>query len=227
MSVVTNDVNVMNASTVIVAVDTLREVMLVVLFLVLLLSISPYLTVMAFSTSIVSLLLLRLAIRFIQRYASRMQQAMADYTTAMQETISGIRVVKAYNAQENAGDSFTKQTWRYIRSAVKFKKIVLLIPSVNEVFAIVALCVVLYIGGTQVLVTHEMKSEDLMTFLFTLFSIMAPISKVFNLISKFEQGLVAAGRVFKVSDEVNNLPSGEKITESFESNIEFKEVDFA
>ena len=96
MSVVTNDVNVMNASTVIVAVDTLREVVLVVLFMILLLSISPYMTMMAFSTSIVSLLLLRLAIRFIQRYASRMQQAMADYTIAMQETISGIRVVNWY-----------------------------------------------------------------------------------------------------------------------------------
>lgn len=227
LSAITNDAMIVNTSSIASIANALREIIQIILFLFLLLSISPYLTLIAFSTSIVSLILLKIALKYIRRYASRMQIAMADYTSAMQETISGIRVVKAYNAEENVILNFVKQTLKYVRSAVKHRKIITLIPSINEVFAIIALCIVLFVGGNQVLVTHELSASDLLAFLFYLFAIMSPVALTISNLSKVQRGVVAAERIFKILDTKPTVKSGAKKIEKLENIIEVKNVNFA
>ncbi len=227
ISAITNDINIINSSTISAFVKTIREAIQIVLFLVLLLSISPFLTLISFSASAISLILLRIAIKYIRRYATRMQGAMADYTGSMQETVSGIRVVKAYNAEDSAVNRFKNQTKKYLKSAVKHRKITSLTPGFNEVFAIAALCVVLFVGGSQVLITKEMSGADLMTFLFYLFAIMSPITKTFNNITKFQRGFVAAERVFKILDAKPSVKSGKERIDAFEKEIEVRDVSFA
>ncbi|MBI5325158.1 MAG: ABC transporter ATP-binding protein [Ignavibacteriae bacterium] len=227
ISIITNDINVINVATISNFTDCLREATQVVLFLILLLSISPYLTFVAFSTSVISLLVLKYGSKYLRRYASRMQSAMADYTSILQETISGIRVVKAYNAEETANDKFRVQTTNYISSAVKFQKIITLIPSINEIFVIVALCVVLYIGGSAVLSENGMKPDELMLFLFSLFAVMSPIATLVNNFSNFQRGFVAAERVFDVLDRQPSVPAGNDDINGFSNSIEIKNVSFA
>ncbi|MFC2131657.1 ABC transporter ATP-binding protein [Bacteroidota bacterium] len=227
LSAITNDVSVVNSSTIAAFTNVLREVIQIILFVFLLLSLSPFLTLIAFSSSIISLVILKIALKYLRRYASRMQTAMADYTSAMQETIAGIRVVKAYNAENNAVDRFKKQTMKYVLSAVKHKKIITLIPSFNEVLAIIALCVVLFVGGTQVLVTKELLASDLLAFLFYLFAIMSPVALTFDNLSKFQRGFVAAERVFRILDSKPTVKSGKGEIDKFQKIIEVKGVNFA
>lgn len=227
ISIITNDVNVVNAATISNFTDCLREATQIILFLVLLLSISPFLTLVAFSTSLVSLIVLKYGSKYLRRYASRMQTAMADYTSILQETISGIRVVKAYNAEDTANEKFAGQTSRYIGSAVKHQKIITLIPSINEIFVIIALCVVLYIGGSAVLSEKGMKPDELMLFLFSLFAVMSPVATLFNNISNFQRGVVAAERVFDVLDQEPSVPTGTDRIEGFNDSIEINNVNFA
>ncbi len=226
ISTITNDVSTINSSTLSTFTTTLREAIQIVLYFALLITISGKLTLIAFSTSIISLLLIKTAIKYLRKYASRMQTAMADYTSTMQETISGIRVVKAYNAQDTAFQKFEGDSAKYVKSAVKLKKITELVPSVNEVFAISALSVVLIVGGTEVL-NGTMKPENLMLFLFSLFSIMSPISTVVNSISRFQHGFVAAQRVFSILDEKPKIISGTKKFGPFNNSIKIKNISFA
>ncbi len=226
ISIITNDISIVNNSMIMSLTQLLRELIQVILFLFLLLSISPYLTLIAFSASVFSLAIIRAATRFLRRYAGRMQQAMADYTTVLQETISGIKAVKAYNAEDTAISRFKDQTSRYVNSAVKHQKIITLMPSINEVFAIFALCAVLFIGGSQVL-NGQMKPDDLMLFLFSLFTIMRPIANVINFVSKFQRGFVAAERVFGIIDQNPTVESGKAEISDFNDKISVKNVDFA
>jgi subfamily B ATP-binding cassette protein MsbA len=226
ISVVTNDVNVVNASVLSSLNVVIREVLQIIFFIFFLISISPYLTMIAFSTTIVSFFILRFAIKYLRRYASRMQTAMADYTSALQESISGIRIIKAYNAENSAIMRFVNQTTFYVKSAIKNQKIVSLIPSVNEMFAILALCVVLFEGGRLVLDTQELSASALMQFLFTLFSVMSPVSQTFNNISNYQRGLVAAQRVFNILDQEPTVVSGNKEIKGFDKSIKIDRVDF-
>lgn len=226
ISIITNDVTVINATTLNSFTVFIREIIQIALFMFLLISISPILTLAAFSTSIISILLIRFAVKILRKYAERMQNAMADYTSTMSESITGIRVVKSYNYEENASDKFKADTHNYVRSAIKHKKVIELITPINEMFAIIALTVVLLVGGGQVL-SGEMAPEKLMLFLFSLFSIMSPISTVFNSLSRFQHGIVAAERIFSILDSEPTVKSGiEQVTKFYES-IRISNVSFA
>lgn len=155
-----------------------------------------------------------------------MQNAMADYTTTLSEMISGIRIVKGYLAEKNINNRFMSDTANYVRSAIKHKKIIELIPVFNETFAILALCVVLFLGGSEV-ISGQMEPEKLMLFLFSLFSIMSPISTVVNSVSKFQHGIVSAERVFTILDESPKVVSGTTRIDKFENSISIEDLSFA
>lgn len=226
MSIITNDISTLNSKTLDSFTIFLRELIQVVLFLVLLLSISAKLTIIAFSTSIISLIIIRVALKYLRRYASRMQSAMADYTSTLSETISGIRIVKAYSAEEAVYKRFFRDTLYYVMSAVKHRKITELIPVFSEIFAILSLCVILFVGGSEVL-SGDMAPEKLMLFLFSLFSIMSPIATIVNTISKMQHGIVAAERVFRILDEIPSVKTGGIKIDEFKDTIKIDNVNFA
>lgn len=226
MSIITNDVTTVNQTTVLSSTILIRESTQVIIFMIVLLATSAQLTLIAFSTSIASLILIKYANKFLRRYAGRMQTAMADYTTTMQETLGGIKIVKAYNAMFVEKNRFEENSSRYLRSAVKNKKIITMIPAFNEVFAIIALCVVLFVGGVKVL-NGEMTPDDLMLFLFTLFAIMAPIRAVINNIAKYQRGFVAAERIFTILDESPKVKTGFERIEKFYNSIDMQNLRFA
>lgn len=226
MSIISNDAQALNATTVASFSVLLRELIQVVLFLILLLGISTKLTLIAFSTSILSFIVIRVSMKYLRRYASRMQSAMANYTSTLQEAISGIRVVKAYNAEASVNEKFVKDTWNYVKSAVKHQKIITLIPAFSEVFAVAALCVVLYIGGLEI-INNRMQSDNLAAFLFFLFSIMNPLITVVNSFAQFQRGSVALDRVNSILKKESSISSGNKTIKGFDDHLELKAVSFS
>lgn len=226
ISTLTNDVNVVNSTTISALTGLLREVIQVILFLFLLLSISPFLSFIAFSSSLVTIGILRVSTHYLRRYANRMQGAMADFTTVLQETLSGIRVIKGYNYEEKITDKFFDKTNKYFRSSLKFQSVIALVPSLNEIFAITALVVVFLVGGSYVL-DGKMKGEDLMLFLFALFSIMSPVSTIVHNISQFQRGIVSTKRVFDILDQNAEVVSNKKNDIRFNKALEFRNVSFS
>ncbi len=226
ISILTNDVNVVNQSTIIVISMVFRDVTEIIIYILILLSVSPKLTLIAFSTTILSFGILKYGLQFLRKYASRMQNAMADFTSVLQESISGIRVVKGYNAEKRTNKQFESQTAKYVKSAIKYERIIALIPSINEIFAILALCVVFYVGGAAVL-NGEMRSDDLMLFLFSLFAIMSPTVQLFNNLSRFQRGVVSAQRLFTILDQEPTVQTGKEKIKKFEKSINVEDVSFA
>lgn len=225
ISTITNDVNVVNSTTVSAFTGLLREVIQVILYLFLLLSISPLLTLIAFSSSIVTILILRISTDYLRRYANRMQGAMADFTSVLQETLSGIKIIKSYNFENKIKEKFFEKTRKYYRSSIKYQSVISLVPALNEIFAVFALVVVFLIGGNFVL-QNNMRAEDLMLFLFALFSIMSPVATIVHNISQFQRGIVSTQRVFNILEQEIHIHSGKKHIKNFKNSIEFKNVSF-
>ncbi len=226
ISLITNDVGIVNGSITPTFMTLIRQPMEIALYLLLLISLSPYLTLIAFSTSILSLVIIQVATRYLRRYASRMQNAMADYTAVLQETISGIRVVKAFNAEKSAVQRFSHQTRAFVHAAFKHQRIIAMVPGISEIFAIGALAAVLYFGGLEVF-SGRMAGSELMLFLFSLFAIMAPISSLAGIPPQIQRGIVAAERIFAVLDLEPSVKSGAEQAQMLRSGIEVRDVTFA
>ncbi len=226
VSIIANDVAVVNSTMISSFAVILREGSQVIFFLLFLMSISTELTLIAFSSSIFSLAIVRAAKKFLRRYATRMQKALADYTGTLTEIIAGIRIVKAYNAENIANQKFKSDSEKYVRSAVKHKQIVTIVPAVNEVFAILALTIVLLVGAMKI-DNMELTADDLMLFLFSLFSIMAPLASVINQIVQFPRGFVSAERIFDILDKEPTVKDGTVELKEFCDKIEVKNLSFA
>lgn len=226
ISIIANETTALSSASISAFSTILREGIQVILFAFLLLSISIDLTLISFATSIISVVILRFSRKFLTRYANRMQSAMSSYTSSMQESFYGIRVIKAYNAEEHINRKFFADTLKYVNASIKHRKIITLIPAFNEVFAIIALTFVLYFGGQQV-INKQLSSDDLMLFLFSLFSIMSPVTTVISSFAQIPRGYVAAQRIFEILQTKDNIVSGSKQVNSIKDKIEFQNVSFS
>lgn len=226
ISLMLNSVGLMNGAITPLFFTLFRQPIEIALFLGVLLTYSPYLTFIAFSTSIGSLFLVKLTTAPIKKYALRMQDAMAQLTQVLQEFLIGIRIVKSTSSEDKASESFHKETRTYVRAAIKNQKIVDLVPAINEMLAIISLCAVLFIGGNEVY-SGKMKAHELMTFLFALFSIMSPIAQITSTPATIQKGLVAAQSIFSIIDKTPTVKDGDDICSSFNNALSIQDLSFS
>ncbi|MBS1912687.1 MAG: ABC transporter ATP-binding protein [Bacteroidetes bacterium] len=226
ISVVTNDVGTMNAAVTPMIGTVIREPMQALIMLVGLLAISPTLTLIAFSTSILSVVAVRFLTKYIKRYSQRIQNALAEITSRLQESFLNIRIIKGYAAERYEAARFEKETAWYVRSALKHSAMVNLMNPVNEIFAIVALSVVLFYGGFQV-VEGSMKADELFTFLFLLFAIMQPVVATLSIPATIQRGLYAAERVFAVMDTMPTVVGGTRSATALRNELQLLNVGFS
>lgn len=226
ISFITNSVATMNGAVSPIFLTVFRQPIEIALFLAVLFSYSPFLTMIAFSTSIGSLLIIKLSTKAIKMYASRMLFSMHALTSLIQEMISGIRLVKTTASEDKATHQFEQETQRYVKASVKNQKLVDLVPVLNEILAISALCAVLYVGGNQVY-DKELKPQELMTFLFALFSIMSPLAQLTNTPAVIQKGIVAAETVFNIIDQQPTVKNGNTSIHTFTSSIAVDNLHFS
>lgn len=226
ISTITNDVSILNGSTISAFTNFIRDIIQLLIFLFFLLAISMQLTLIAFASSFISFLIIKFTVDLLRKYATRMQKAMSDYTTTMQETISGIRIVKAYNNEQKLIEKFHKDSDFYVKSAIKLNKVNALIPTTNEILAITALAVVLVVGGKSVLVDKTLQADDLLTFLFVLFALMTPFTLIVNTISNAQKGIVSGQRIFDILKAKDDIKDGNISEVIFSNSITLENVNF-
>lgn len=226
MSVVTNEVGAMSASITPTLNTMIREPVQVILMVMLLVAFSPTLTLLSFSTSILSVILIRVLTKSIKKYSVRMQDALVEITHRLQETFQNIRIIKGYGAETHEANRFRNETGKYVRLAMKQSAMVNLMGPVSEIFAIVALAVVLFYGGYEVL-HGSMKAEELMTFLFLLFAIMQPITAILSIPATIQRGVVAGERVMGILDIPPQIAVGNRPTPPMRRELQLLNVGFS
>ena len=226
IAIFTSEVSIVNRALIPLFVKLTRDPIQVITFLILLLAFSVQLTLIAFSTSILTVVLIRVLKNYIRRYSKRMQRAMQNITTRLQETFQNIRIVKAYAGERFETKRFEKETRWYIRSAIKHSVVSNLSGPISEIVAIVALAVVLFYGGVQVL-DGTLKPQELITFLFLLFSIMSPIVSLFQIPTSIQRGVVAGEKVLDLMETPSEDSSGQATAHTLQSGLEINDVNFS
>jgi subfamily B ATP-binding cassette protein MsbA len=226
ISLLTNDIGILNHATINSITTLWREASTVVIYVGLLFVISAKLTVISVVVAGLGLFLMRTVTRLLRSYGSRLQAAQADYTSTLQETVLGIRVVKAMNIESFIVRRFIDQTTSYLQRAIRNTRVMGLIPVVNDTFGILALVTVFYIGS-QDSAAGVITASNLMTFLFLLFGLMQPISVIANTIAGMQRGIAAGANVAQALDTMPTIQSGSSDLTSGESVLSVSNVSFA
>lgn len=146
----------------------------------------------------------------IKQLAGGVQEALARVTGHFQETVSGIRVVKAFSGEDferKRIQRLTRNNYSLALARERFRRMV--IP-VNEFIGVLIISAILYIGGEQILVNKSMDSEDFIRFLVLLFALLQPLLSLGNLTSNIRVAEAAGGRVFNMLDQQPNLKEADE-----------------
>ncbi len=229
ISRITNDVTVINSGISASFVTMVRDPLMIIVFLGIAVAISWKLTLIAFLVTPFAILIIsRIGIR-LYKESDISQRKMADITSVLQETISGMKIVRAFGMEDFEIGRFEEHTKSYFRSLLKITQIRNLASPITEFLSVLAGGIIIYYGGMQVLQSGALTASAFMGFLFAIFQIMPPAKELTTVSNRIQESAAAGKRIFDVLDEEGKLPEPENAVElkGFDDVIEFRNVWFS
>jgi len=226
ISRVTNDVMLLNEAINAGLINLLRDPLLVVSYLLIMLILSWKLTLLAFLAFPLGL---RVVIRIgkkLRKYTLRSQEKVADVTAVLEETITGVRVVKAFSMEKFEIDKFRRETQKLFSNALKLTRVRRLASPLTEFLGAALIVTVLWIGGGEVISNRGLAPEEFMVFLGALLALMQPVKSLSQVNSRIQIGIGAGQRIFEILDEVPEISDSPDAIDipGFRESIRFRNV---
>ncbi len=143
----------------------------------------------------------------LKKISTSTQEQMGAVTTTLFETISGIRVVKAFGMEEYERNKFAKQNHGLYRLFMKSAKREQLIGPITEYIGVVCAALVLWLGGRKV-VSGELSAGAFIAFLVSLMLMVRPFNQLSRVYSIIQKALAAAERIFSILDTEASIKDG-------------------
>jgi len=228
ISTVLNDVEQLNSALNKSFTKLVRDPINAFVLLVLLFAVSWKLTLAAIVVVPALGWIVQVLARRIKAHAVRVQEIFARLTGHLQETISGVRIVKAFVNEPFETRRFQGHTGDLYRTMFAQERLRRLVIPLNEVVGVLIISAILYVGGQLVLVRGSIPSEDFIRFLVLLFALLNPLLSLGNLMSNVRVAEASGARVFRVLDTLPEVtvPAEPAPVASFSDAIRFENVSF-
>lgn len=205
ISRVTNDVRLLNEAVNAGLINLLRDPIMVFLYLGIMIILSWQLTLAVLLVLPIGGGIIGITGRKLRKYSTRSQERIANITSVLQETISGIRVVKAFAMEEFEIGKFRRETWSFFKMMMKMIRVRRLASPLTEFLGVVVGVLILWFGGREVLKGNGLTPEEFIAFLGTTFLLMQPIKSLGEVNSRIQSGLAAGERIFAILDTVPEI----------------------
>lgn len=165
----------------------------------------------------------------LRRITGLIQSTIADVTTVLQETLSGIKVIKAFTMETHEMERFRRQNEGNFQASMRAVKVHAIITPLIEILSVLGLSGVLWFGGRRV-IEGGLTIGEFMAFLGAAGTLPTPLSRLSASYGGLNQALGAAERVFGLLDQTPEVEEPEdamSIPEPVEGRIDFDGVRFA
>jgi len=164
----------------------------------------------------------------IRRKSRRTQKKISHIMQILSETLSSIRIVKAFVNEKEEIKKFSVETTNYLNLHLKRARLDLIAAPITESFGVIIGVILLWYGGTEVILQKGLIPEDFIRFILILFSILGPIKQMGNVNIKIQAGAASAERIFTLLDTKPQIVEIKNPTNlgEFKDFIEYKNVCF-
>jgi subfamily B ATP-binding cassette protein MsbA len=152
-----------------------------------------------------------------------------EMTSVVQETVSGIRLVKSFAAESYEEKRFREASDRYAHSSARLTRLSNLASPVTETVGTAMAVLLLWIGAREVLIDKTMVGADLIVFLIYALRILQPLKQLSQMPAYAQASLAAAERLFEILDSPSErqLDTGRVEHRTFDRELQFDDVTFA
>ncbi|MBR3578805.1 MAG: ABC transporter ATP-binding protein [Bacteroidales bacterium] len=206
-----------------------RDPILVIVFLITLFSISYKLTFLTLIILPPAGILIAKIGKSIKKNSTEAQQILGRMTSAFDEAISGLRIIQGHTATDYADRRFRKMNDRFfVLNRRIFRKTEIGAPLV-EFLCILALVIVLLLGGNFVVSDAAMTGEKLILFIVIFARIIPPAQSIVSSYYTIQKGMASADRIFRVIDEDEVIEEAKEPVskKTFDDKIEYSHVHFS
>lgn len=206
-----------------------REPLNIIIFLVMMVAMSPTLTLIAFILLPVTVLLIGKLGKSLRRSSGIQKEKMGILLSIMDETLGGLRIIKGFNAEKKTAKKFEDENESFTKLGVKVGRKVDLASPLSETLGVSVLVALLYIGGKMVIDDRSMDGAVFITYLAMFSQLLTPSKAFASAYSSVQKGLASAERIDKILNAEVSIKDKEnpKRIQSFEKSIEYKNVSFA
>jgi subfamily B ATP-binding cassette protein MsbA len=208
--------------------SVMKEPITIVVYLIVLFTISFKLTLFTLILLPITGGVIGQIIKLLKRKALQSQESMGRIVNILDETFSGMRVIKAFNARDFIINKIDKETSYHRKVNLSISRKNELASPVSEFLGVIIVAVILFYGG-QLVMSSELQPQVFMGFLAFYASMIQPAKNFSNGITSLQKGTVAAQRIFSVIDTepvIKSKPDAIAL-DTFKESIEYKNVSFA
>ena len=153
---------------------------------------------------------------------------MGNLTNILQESLYGIKIVKAFGMENYENRKFKNETRSFFKTFLRKIRVQNIASPSTEFMAVLVGVVIIYYGSMFVLVDKSMRASEFMAFLFAIFQMIPPMKTMATVNNKIQESIAAGERVFELLDtepKIKNIENPISIR-SFKQNIFFDNVSF-
>jgi subfamily B ATP-binding cassette protein MsbA len=174
-----------------------------------------------------NILLISIISRKLRKGSRRAQERMADMTSVLQETISGVRVVKAFGMEEFEKRKFDLFNLKYFGEYLKMRRFAEMASPTSETLGIIASVVILWYGG-RLVIAENLDPAHLMMFIGAMLWVVTPIKNLSKLNSVIQEGLASGERIFQILDiDSESEDSGDAEIAGLKEKIVYEGISFS
>lgn len=163
----------------------------------------------------------------IKNSARRSLDVMGGIGIIMQESFSGIKVIKAFGLEQEAVRRFKQRNAEYLHQLKRYIKYSSLATPISEMITSLGIAAVVYVGGSQVL-SGRMSASEFFSFITAMVMLYTPVKKLQSSYNVVQRSAGAAERVCNLLDEKPTIANNITTMEMKRSNgrVEFRDVSF-
>ena len=228
MSRVSNDVTEIQYSFLSIIELLIREPLTIAFALIMMFSISAKMTLFVLVFVPFAGILITRVGKTLQPKSNKVQIEVGEVLAKIEETISGLNIIKAFRAEESFQAKFKYTNQRLFKLSNSLINRMNLSSPLSEFLGIGVFAVLLWYGGSLVLVEKQL-SIAFITFLGLAYGVLTPAKGISKALYSIKKGNAAAARILEVLETTNPIvdPMNPKIISSFSKEISFNKVSFA
>jgi ATP-binding cassette, subfamily B, bacterial MsbA len=230
ISRVTNDVQEVEVSILSSPKTLFKEPVTIIIYFI-------ALFMMSFKLTLFTLIILPTAggalgylVKKLKRKAVQSQDSLGRIVNILDETLGGMRIIKAFNARSYVQKRIDDETGFYRRVNLSYSYRKELGSPISEFLGIVIVSIILYVGGSLVLDNDSaLSASEFITYLIIFSQIISPAKALSTGLSEIQKGMASGERIFKVIDtvpEIQNKPNA-IVLEGFNDKLVFENVCFS
>ena len=205
-----------------------RDPIMIIVTIISMLAISVKLTIFIFIFVPVTGFIINVIGKNLKKTSDKVQAEQGYFLSLLEETLSGLRVIKAFNSEKVFGKKFGKSTARFEKLMNKLLIRTQLAGPVSEILGIMVFCVLIWYGGSLVLVEKSIPPSAFIPFLGFAYNIITPAKSISKASFTIKKGNAAAERILHIletEDPLKDKPNAIEKTD-FNGEIEFKNISF-